>query len=239
MTSDAFGRPRTMAEKRRHRALLVDYGGVLTTSMSASFAAFCLATGVNPERLKLVLAPAYRGDLVEEPGREELDDLVAAVETGRLPVEEFNRRLAMVLSEGLERPVDAIDLAARLFGGAAPDDVMIEAVREARSQGLKTALVSNTWGLREPSPWSDELFDSVVLSGREGVRKPDPKIFHIAADRVGVHPTRCVFVDDIAANVDGARAVGMAGVLHRHPDITIPKLEELLGIKLTPPSPQE
>jgi epoxide hydrolase-like predicted phosphatase len=228
-----------MEEKRPFRALLVDYGGVLTTSMSASFAEFCLATGVNPERLKLVLAPAYRGDPGKDPGGGDLDDLVAAVETGRMPVEEFNRQLATVLSEGLEQPVDALDLATRLFGGAAPDDRMIEAVRAARTQGIKTALVSNTWGLRDPSPWSDEFFDAVVLSGREGLRKPDPEIFQVAADRVGVHPTRCVFVDDIAANVDGARAIGMTGILHRHPDITIPKLEQLLGIRLSRPSLQE
>ncbi|MGH2556703.1 MAG: HAD family hydrolase [Actinomycetota bacterium] len=228
-----------MGENRPYEALLVDYGGVLTTSMSASFAEFCLATGVNPERLKLVLAPAYRGEPGEELDREELDDLVAAVETGRMPVADFNRRLATVLSEGLDQPVEALDLATRLFGGAAPDDRVIEAVREARSQGIKTALVSNTWGLRDSSPWPDELFDAVVLSGREGLRKPDPEIFQLAADRVGVPPTGCVFVDDIAANVEGARAIGMTGVLHRHPDITIPKLEELLQIKLTRPPPQE
>jgi len=161
-------------EKRPYEALLVDYGGVLTTSMSASFAEFCLATGVHPERLKLVLAPAYRVDSRENPDREDLDDLVAAVETGRMPVAEFNRRLATVLSEGLEQPVDALDLATKLFRGAAPDDRMIEAVREAKSQGVKTGLVSNTWGLRDLSPWSDDLFDTVVLSGREGLRKPDP-----------------------------------------------------------------
>jgi epoxide hydrolase-like predicted phosphatase len=227
-----------MEENRRYRALLVDYGGVLTTSMTASFAEFCLATGVSPERLRLVLALAYRGDPGEGSRPEGLDDLVAAVETGRMPVEEFNDSLAAVLSEGLERPVDALDLASKLFGGATPDERMIEAVREARSQGLRTALVSNTWGLRDPSPWYDEAFDAVVLSGREGVRKPDPEIYRLAADRVGVDPGTCVFVDDIAANVEGARDVGMMGVLHRHPDITIPKLEELLGISLSRPSPQ-
>lgn len=227
-----------MTEDRPYRALLVDYGGVLTTSMSASFAEFCLATGVSPERLKMVLAPAYRGEAGQGSDHEGIDDLVAAVETGRLPMEEFNHRLAAVLSEGLEQPVEALDLAARLFGGAAPDERMIEAVREARSLGFKTALVSNTWGLRDPPPWYDEVFDAVVLSGRERVRKPEPDIYRLAADRIEVHPTACVFVDDIAVNVEGARAVGMTGVLHRHPDLTIPKLEELLRVRLSRPSLQ-
>jgi epoxide hydrolase-like predicted phosphatase len=225
---------------RRYEALLVDYGGVLTTPVSASFAEFCLATGVSPERLRLVLARAYRGgsgDADDHPvdTREAggLEDLVPAVETGRMPVEEFNVRLAVVLSEGLDQPVEAIDLTARLFGGAVSDERMIEVVRSARTQGIKTALISNTWGVRDPPPWHDEVFDAVVLSGQEGVRKPDPEIFHLTALRLGTDPAACVFVDDIAANAEGARSTGMTGVVHKHPDITIPRLEELFRISLT------
>jgi putative hydrolase of the HAD superfamily len=216
---------------RRFRALLVDYGGVMTTSMTASFAEFCLSTGVSPERLKLVLAAAYRGE-PEDAVEEGLEDLVPAVETGRMAVEEFNDRLAVVLSEGLDRPVEALDLSARLFGGAVPDERMIAVVRSARSRGIKTALVSNTWGLKDPPPWYDEIFDAVVLSGREGVRKPEREIYRLAAGRVGEDPASCIFVDDIAANVEGARNVGMTGILHRHPELTIAKLEELLGVEL-------
>jgi putative hydrolase of the HAD superfamily len=217
--------------EQRFRALLVDYGGVMTTSISASFAEFCLSTGVSPERLKLVLAAAYRGergDAVEEG----LEDLVPAVETGRMAVKEFNDRLAVVLSEGLDRPVEALDLSARLFGGAVPDERMIAAVGSARSRGIKTALVSNTWGLKDPPPWYNETFDAVVLSGREGVRKPEPEIYRLAAGRVDEELASCIFVDDIAANVEGARDVGMTGILHRHPEITIARLEELLGVEL-------
>jgi epoxide hydrolase-like predicted phosphatase len=217
--------------EQRFRALLVDYGGVMTTSISASFAEFCLTTGVSPERLKLVLAAAYRGER-DETAEEGLEDLVPAVETGRMAVEEFNHRLAVVLSEGLDRPVEAVDLSARLFGGAVPDARMIDAVRSARSQGLKTALVSNTWGLKDPPAWYDEAFDAVVLSGREGVRKPEAAIYRLTAGRLGVDPASCVFVDDMAANVEGARDVGMTAILHRHPEITISQLEELLDIAL-------
>lgn len=213
-------------------ALLVDYGGVLTTPISASFAEFCLATGVSPERLRLVLAVAYRGDPGDGDSPEGLEDLVPAVETGRMPVDEFNERLASVLSEGLDQPVEGTDLTTRLFGGTAPDERMTDAVRSARTQGLKTGLVSNTWGLRDASPWYDEVFDAVVLSGQEGLRKPAPEIFQLTARRLGVSPVTCVFVDDIAANVDGARAVGMTGIVHRNADITIPQLEELLGMRL-------
>lgn len=217
----------------RYEALLVDYGGVLTSPISASFAEFCLATGVSPERLRVVLAVAYRGDPGDGELPEGLEDLVPAVETGRMSVEEFNDRLAAILSEGLARPVKGIDLTTRLFGGAAQDERMIDAVRTARISGIRTALVSNTWGIRETPPWYDGVFDAVLLSGQEGLRKPEPEIFRLAARRVGAQPTACVFVDDITANVEGARAVGMTGVVHRHADITIPKLEELLGISLS------
>jgi putative hydrolase of the HAD superfamily len=215
----------------KFRSLVVDYGGVMTTPISTSFAEFCLSTGVSPDRLKLVLAAAYRGE-ADENASEGLEDLVPAVETGRMAVEEFNDRLALVLSEGLDRPIEALDLSTRLFGGAVPDERMIGAARSARSRGLKTALVSNTWGLKDPPLWYEETFDAVVLSGREGVRKPEPEIYRLAASRVGVEPATCIFVDDIAANVVGAREVGMTGILHRHPEITIAKLEELLDVEL-------
>src|SRR6266511_2914730 len=182
-----------MGQDRHPKALLVDYGGVLTTSVSASFGQFCLATGVSPERLRMVLAAAYRGAPVEGAAPDGLEDLVPAVETGRMDVEEFNARLAVVLSEGLAKPIESIDLTTRLFGGAVPDERMIGAVRSARTQGIKTALVSNTWGLRESPPWYDEVLDEVVLSGRERVRKPEPDIFHLTARRLGFLPAVCVF----------------------------------------------
>jgi epoxide hydrolase-like predicted phosphatase len=191
---------------------LVDYGGVLTTSITASFAQFCLATGVSPERLRLVLAAAYRaepgeGDPIGTTSHEGLDDLVPALETGRIAVEEFNDRLAAVLSKGLDRPIEAPGLTTRLFGGTVPDQTMIGAVRSARRRGVKTALVSNTWGLGDRPSWYEATFDAIVLSGREGVRKPEPEIYRRAAHRLGLEPQACVFVDDIAVNVEGARAV--------------------------------
>jgi putative hydrolase of the HAD superfamily len=225
-----------------YRALIVDYGGVLTTSMSSSFGAFCLATGVNPDRLRAVLAAAYTGDLpmgaagegqVHEEG---LRDLVVSVETGRLAVEEFDRLLAEALSHGLDRPIEATDLTGRLFGAVRPDERMLAVVRAARLRGFRTGLVSNTWGHATfPGLALEALFDTMVLSGEVGLRKPQPHIYLLAASRLGVAPDACVFVDDIPVNVEGARATGMAGVLHRDAVITIPKLEALFGVSLSPP----
>jgi epoxide hydrolase-like predicted phosphatase len=214
-----------------YRALLVDYGGVLTTSLSASFAAFCLATGASPERLRDVLAAAYSMAREADVPMNDMHDVVRAVETGAISQQEFDRRLASSLSEGLDRPVEPANLTARLFGELKPDERMRRAVARARQLGLLTGMISNTWGV-EPPREAGEMFGEMVLSGREGVRKPDPEIYLLAAGRLKVPPAACVFVDDIPVNVDGARAVGMTGVLHRDAAITIPRLDELLGISL-------
>jgi epoxide hydrolase-like predicted phosphatase len=214
---------------RRYRALLVDYGGVMTTSVSVSFAQFCTTHGVHPDHLAKLLGAAYSGSVPEGGER----NLVHAIETGEIPLEEFNRRLAELLSQGLDQPLEAAELGARLFAGSKPDPRMLEAVKAARRHGLKTGLVSNTWGPSNASEWLGDVFDAVVLSGDERVRKPQPEIYRIAAERVGVDAEACAFVDDIPANVDGARAVGMAGVLHRDAAITIPKLEQLFGFSLS------
>jgi len=219
-----------------YRALIVDYGGVLTTSLALSFAAFFVETGVSPDRFRTVLAAAY-GGAVEgvdiDEGDPELSDLVAAVETGRISGEAFDRRLAAALSDGLPEPLPPENLTGRLFGGLRPDPAMRAAVAVARGAGLRTGLVSNTWTLEPPEDGLDGLFDAVVLSGRVGMRKPDPEIYLLAATELEVEPEACVFVDDIPVNVDGARAVGMAGVLHRDAAITIPKLGSLLGVDLS------
>jgi putative hydrolase of the HAD superfamily len=205
---------------------------VLTTSLAVSVAAFCVESGVSPERLRDVMAAAYSTATEAGVPAGDLHDLVAGVETGRLEPAEFDRRLAASLSDGLAEPLAAEGLSARLFALLRPDDRMQRVVAAARSAGLRTGLISNTWGVGPPED-TDGLFDDVVLSGRVGLRKPEPAIYVLAAERLSVDPAECVFVDDLPVNVDGARSVGMTGVLHRDPAITIPRLEELLGISLT------
>jgi len=214
------------------RALFVDYGGVLTTSVTTSFAAFCLATGVRPETLKALLADAYADGSSGLPSRPSLADLVVALETGAMSGEEFDRKLAPVLSEGLETAIDHSGLTDRLFAELRPDEAMIDAVRAAHRAGAKTGLISNTWGTQANSAAPDDLFDVRILSGEVKLRKPQPEIYRLAADRLGVEPGASVFVDDLPANVEGARAIGMTGVLHRDASITIPRLEELFGLSL-------
>ncbi len=210
---------------RRFRGLLLDYGGVMTTSMARAFAAFAMEAGVDPARFKAVIDEAYGGG---DP-----HGMVAGVERGTTPLTEFERWLAERLSPGAARPVEAEGLKERLFAGMEPDAAMAAAVARARTHGIRTALVSNSWG--ESGYERDrlgELFDAVVISADVGLRKPDREIFLLAAELIGLQPEECVFVDDLLHNADGARAVGMEAVVHRSAEFTIPRLEGLFGVTL-------
>ncbi|HWH43640.1 MAG TPA: HAD family phosphatase [Thermoleophilaceae bacterium] len=200
------------------RGLLVDFGGVLTTNVFDSFRAFCEAEGLDPQTVKRLFR--------EDP--EALGEL-RRLERGELTEEQFSERFAPLL--GISDPTGLVD---RLFARMGPDEPMIEAVKAARGQGVKTGLISNSWGRgRYDRATFPEMFDGVVISGEVGLHKPEPEIFHLGAERVGLEASECVFVDDLRENCEGAEAVGMAAVLHRGADGTIPRLEELLGVKLS------
>jgi putative hydrolase of the HAD superfamily len=199
------------------KGLLVDFGGVLTTNVFESFRAFCVDEGLDPDAIKRL----FRG----EP---EAVRLVRGLETGALSEDEFGERFGELL--GIERRAGLLE---RMFGHIRPEQDMLEAVRRARAQRVRTGLISNSMGVghydRSAFP---ELFDGVVISGDGGIHKPQPEIFRLGAERVGLPPEECVFVDDLRENCEGAEAVGMTAVLHRGAESTVPRLEELLGIPL-------
>jgi epoxide hydrolase-like predicted phosphatase len=197
--------------------LIVDFGGVLTTNVFDSFKAFCRAEGLPEDSVKHMFRE--RGEGLA---------LLRELEKGELTADEFSQKFAPLLGVSPE------NLVERLFGGVRPDEPMVEAVRRARAAGIKTGLISNSWGngLAYDPALLDELFDAVVISGDVGLHKPQPEIFLLGAERIGVAPDQCVFVDDLRENCAGAEAVGMKAILHRGPDGTLPQLEELLGIRL-------
>ena len=200
----------------QHRALIIDYGGVLTTSLFASFAAFCEREGLD----RAVVARAFRDD---REARRALIDF----ECGRLEDSAFEAILAPRLG------VEPDGLIGRLFGDLGPEHDMIAAVAAAKAAGVRTALLSNSWGptTYDRSGW-DELFDETVISGEVGIRKPDPAIYAMASERLGVAPRESVFVDDLEQNLAPAREAGMAVVHHVDAAQTIAELERLLGVQL-------
>ncbi|RKT57458.1 HAD superfamily hydrolase (TIGR01509 family)/HAD superfamily hydrolase (TIGR01549 family) [Saccharothrix australiensis] len=101
-----------------------------------------------------------------------------------------------------------------------------------RRRGVRTAILSNADGLWSPPDGWEELFDVVVTSGEVGCAKPDRRIYLLVAERLGLAPDACVFVDDLAVNVRGAAAAGMVGVHHRSVRSTLEELEVLLEVPL-------
>jgi putative hydrolase of the HAD superfamily len=198
-------------------ALIVDWGGVMTTNVFGSFSAFCEAEGLDPA----TLAQIFRGD----PAAREL---LIGFEEGQVEEAMFEAKLGSVL--GLASPEGLID---RLFAGTTLEETMVDAVRAARAAGIATGLISNSWGTtRYPRELLDELFDGVVISGEVGIRKPAPRIYELGAQAIARKPGECVFVDDLPFNLTPAGALGMATVHHTAADTTIPELERLLGIAL-------
>jgi putative hydrolase of the HAD superfamily len=194
--------------------LIVDYGGVLTTDVFASFRAFCEAEGLEPDAVR----DRFRSD-------PEARELLSQLETGALAAAEFEPRFAALLEVESER------LIGRLFGGMQPDAAMLDGVRAARADGIRTGLLSNSWGdaLAYDDALLEELFDAWVISSEVGLRKPDPAIYELAAERLGLPPAACVFVDDLPGNLKPARALGMATVLHRgDAAATLAEVRELL-----------
>jgi putative hydrolase of the HAD superfamily len=206
------------------KALIVDFGGVLTTPLQDAMAGYAESLGIELQDLVRVALRAYAG---------EDDNLVTGFETGHVPEDEFAVAFAERLSEVTPAPVDPKTVVDGLFSGMRLEDDMIDAVATARSQGLKTALLSNSWSLRHyPRDRFEPIFDVTVISGEVGLRKPEPEIYRLATDRLGVPAAECVFVDDHPGHLKAALAEGMTTVLHKTPAETIDELRDLLGIEL-------
>ncbi|HEX6261777.1 MAG TPA: HAD family phosphatase [Actinomycetota bacterium] len=207
------------------RGLLIDFGGVLTTPLGDALRRWCEREGVDADRLRELLQSSYP---VTDP-----DSIVIQVETGRMPPEEFERRLAEVFSEGLHRPLEPDGLLERMGEAIELEPRMIDAVRIAHAAGVRTALISNSWGLHYyPHDLLAELFDEILISGQVGLRKPEDEIYLLAARGLGLEPPECVFVDDVEINLHTAERLGMRTLLHEEPERTIVELEALLGVPL-------
>jgi epoxide hydrolase-like predicted phosphatase len=199
-----------------YSGLLVDWGGVMTSDVFETFRAFCETEGIDPN--------AVRDRFRNDPASREL---LIALETGQLSEEEFEPRFASILGVAPEHLID------RLFAGGTEDEQMIDAVRRARRSGVRTGLISNSWGTRRyDRALLAELFDGVVISGEVGMRKPTPEIYTLGAERIGVAPAACVFVDDLPFNLAPAAELGMTTVRHAGATQTIVELERLFGIDL-------
>ncbi len=157
---------------------------------------------------------------------------VHALERGEMQIPDFEGELAKRLVRRDGRPVQPEGLVRRMFSRFehAPD--MTGLVRRAKLAGIRTALLSNSWGdqyLRDG--WHD-MFDAVVISGEVGMRKPERQIFEHTLAELQLDAAACVFIDDHVGNIHAAAALGIVGIWHQNYDRTAGELEDLFGLPL-------
>jgi putative hydrolase of the HAD superfamily len=158
------------------------------------------------------------------------------LERGELSVVEFCRAFETECAAAGRR-VDAAALMASISTGFEPRAEMIDALRAIRARGLATAALTNNWaadgGDERTFDALDNLFDVVVESATEGMRKPDPRIYELVCERLGLRPSEVVFLDDLGANLKPARALGMKTIKVGDPGQALADLESTLGFRLS------
>jgi putative hydrolase of the HAD superfamily len=207
------------------RAVVSDFGGVLTSPMMGAFARLQERTGVPSE--------AYGDAMAHSLARDGVHPLFA-LERGEISEGEFFARLERGLETTLGRAVSLDGYAARLMDQLEPNHELFDHFRALRRErGLRFALCTNN--VREWEPlWRsklpiDEVFDVVVDSAFVGTRKPEPEIYAITLERLGLPAAACAFLDDLQVNVEAAREAGMSGILYRDNARAIAELGSLLG----------
>ncbi len=202
------------------QGLIVDWGGVLTMPIHTAIGSWLTATGVNRD---------HYGEVFRrwaEPAPGEVSP-VHQLERGEIGVEEFEHLLSAALAYA-GSAVEAQGLVGTLFADLAIyEDSMTSLVTRAHAAGVRTGLLSNSWGNDyDRSDWLD-MFDTVVISGEVGMRKPDPEIFELTLERIGLPAGECVFIDDMPNNIAAAVQSGLAGIVHRTFAETAGELEAL------------
>ncbi|MFD4373710.1 HAD-IA family hydrolase [Streptomyces sp. NPDC127049] len=199
--------------------LILDFAGVLTASPIEVHRAWCVSEGLEPG--------AWRATLNDHPeGRR----LYAALEIGEIGQAEWNEGTAALLGEHL----DPVNLMGRAWVDVPPARRMIALARAARAAGHRLALLSNSFGLDPFNPYEHvgiwDLFDVHVVSELEGLAKPDPAIYRLALERIGLPAERCVFVDDHEANLPPAAELGITTVHVTGEDTAVAELEAHFGV---------
>jgi putative hydrolase of the HAD superfamily len=209
------------------RGVITDWGGVLTGPLLDTVRAWIAADDIDFDSYLAVMRPwvtgAYESTAEVNP--------IHALELGQCTDAEFEQLLAAQIVRRDGTPVPAPGLLDRMFAATQLSQPMLELLREVRAAGVRTALLSNSWGVTGyPTHLFPELFDAVVISAEVGMRKPEERIFRHAAQLLGLPPGECVFVDDLEANVLAAEALGMTGVWHTDPAETVARLGALVGL---------
>lgn len=218
------GRAQRVEPGTRIEAIVSDFGGVLTSSVLESFVAWQEATGISLEALGKAMA-----QIAARRGANPLVEL----ETGRVSEAEFLDGLSRQLSADLGRAVQLDGFADRYLEHLDANPRMVDYMRQLRERGYKLAICTNNvreweerWRAKLPV---DEIFEVVVDSSAVGSRKPEPRIYEITLEQLGVEPGAALFVDDLEVNCVAARELGMAAVWFRETEQAIEEIEAALG----------
>jgi epoxide hydrolase-like predicted phosphatase len=199
------------------RAVICDFGGVLTTPLFHAFAAYQEESGIPYEDVGRALQ-----EIADETGRHPLYEL----EKGRISEREFVRSIEERLGGARLR-----GMRETYFDNIQPNEPVIELMRALRDRGLRMALLTNNVREWEPHwraklPDVDDIFEVIVDSAFVGMRKPDPEIYRLTIERLGdgLRPEECLFVDDVEVNCDAAAALGMSVVHYVDNETAIPAI---------------
>jgi epoxide hydrolase-like predicted phosphatase len=208
----------------RVEVLVCDFGGVLTSPLMNSFAAFQDSSGVPLEALGRAMAAT-----AERDGAHPLFEL----EKGHLSERDFLGKLEASVEAELGRPVAMHDFAESYFAHLETNHELLDFVRDLRSRGLRAAILTNNVKEWEPR-WRamipvDEVFEMVIDSAFVGMRKPEREIYELTLERLGVAPEAAVLLDDIEINCAAAREAGMRAVWFRSNDQAIHEIEQILA----------
>ncbi len=210
---------------KRIEAIVSDFGGVLTTPLLDAFLGLQEQRGIPLEAFGAALARAG----ADNGGVNPLFEL----ETGRLTEARFVALLGAALRQELGREIDLARFGETFFDHLHPNEELFAFMRTLRERGYRMAILTNN--VREWEPlWRgmlpvDELFELVVDSGFEGVRKPDARIYEVTLDRLGVAPETALFLDDTEVNCEAARTLGMHAVWFRSNAQAIAEIEQALA----------
>ncbi len=208
----------------RIEAVVSDFGGVLTTPLMNSFLALQDAHGVAAEDFgKAMRAAAEAGD-GENP--------LFKLERGDVKEAEFLETLRDALEPLMGHRPELHRFREVFFEALDPNEPMIELMRECKRAGMRMAMLTNNVQEWEPL-WRtmlpvDEIFELVIDSGFVGYRKPEPQVYEITLERLGLPASACLFVDDIKVNIEAARELGFTAVHYREPDQAIAEVRAAL-----------
>jgi putative hydrolase of the HAD superfamily len=203
------------------RAVLFDFGGVISSSPFEAFAHLEVERGLPPDFIRTVNATNPH------------TNAWAKLERGEVDLETFGS-LWSEEARALGHELDGRLVLERLGGEIRPQ--MVDAIRSCRTK-FKTACLTNNF-TRAEAILSQEvaavyaLFDAILESRVLGVRKPDPRFYHLACETLEVEPDECVFLDDLGVNLKPARALGMHTIKVTDPEVALTELGTLTGLSL-------